>query len=154
MLTVSGVGKDLVNLWKNGTLQAVLMPGPKRQYTASNEANLRAMHTALMLYHDSEGQFPAADGWMDAIKNRLKAYDLASGEAEKKLIRPDLAGKADAYGYAINTAAAGKYKDDVGGPKTPFIYESHQTTRNASGDPQKDRDGWAIAVDGTILKGQ
>ncbi len=151
-LAVTGFGKDLINLWRNGTLQAALFPPPKRTYTATNEENLRALHTALLLYHDSEGQFPTGNGWMDAIQPRLQTSDMASGEGLKKLVRPDLMGQAEKFGYALNAAAAGKYRDDVGDPKTPLIYESRQTTRNAAGDPKVDRDGMAIAVDGTILK--
>lgn len=149
---VSGIGKDIANLWKNGALPALLFPGPKRQYNATNEANLKAIQTALLLYHESEGQFPQADGWMDAIQNRLKAYDLAPGEAEKKLMRPDFMGQPNQFGYALNRAVAGKYKDDVGGPETPLVYESKQRQRNASGEPKTDGDGIGITIDGRIRR--
>ncbi|MGV3615908.1 MAG: hypothetical protein ACO1SV_11285 [Fimbriimonas sp.] len=145
-------GKAVQDLWRNGAIQALFFPEPKRTYDATNESNLEALHTALLLYHDSEGQFPAGNGWMDAIQPRIATSDLAKGEAEKKLVRPDLAGQADKFGYALNAKAAGKYKDDVGDGKTVLIYESKATGRNASGDPVTDRDGMAVTIDGTILK--
>lgn len=150
-LSFTGPGKDFVNLWRNGTIPALLTSQPKRTYTATNEANLKSLYTAIMLYHDSEGQFPDGAAWMEAIKNRIKAEDMEAKEADKKLVRPDLAGKPDQFGYALNDAAAKKYKDDV--PKgTILLYESKQTARNAHGDPKTDRDGYAITVEGTLLQ--
>jgi hypothetical protein len=152
LVAFTGPGKDVQNLWRNGAIQALLFPPAKRTYTATNESNLKALHTALMLYHESEGQFPAANGWMDAIGPRIATSDMAAGESEKKLVRPDLAGKANEFGYGLNAKAAGKYKDDVGDGKTLLIYESKQTARNAAGDPATDRDGMAITIDGTIVR--
>ena len=151
LIALTGPGRDIQNLWRNGAIQALLFAPPKRTYDASNEANLKALHTALLLYHDSEGQFPAANGWMDAIEPRITTSDLAPGESAKKLVRPDLAGKAGQFGYALNANAAAKYKDDVGGPDAVLVYESKQTTRNASGDPATDRDGMAITIEGKLL---
>lgn len=145
-------GHAVRDLWKNGAIQALIFPPNKEKYTAGHEENLKAMHTALMLYHESEGQFPAATGWMDAIEPRIATSDLAPGEAEKKLIRPDLAGKQNEFGYALNAKAAGKYKDDVGDGKTILIFESKQTGRNSSGDPATDLSGIAIDIDGAIVK--
>jgi hypothetical protein len=127
---------------------------PEISYKGTSIDNLKAMHTALNLYHDSEGQYPEASGWMDAIKARIKTADLKKGEEEKKLIRPALLGKEGQYGYAMNDAASGKYKDDIKDPKTPLIFESTETGKNAHGDPKtaKRPHGVAIAVDGTILQ--
>jgi len=147
----TGPGQDLQNFWRNGAIGALLFPPPKRKYTAGNETNLKALQTALMLYHESEGQFPQAAGWMDAIEPRIRTFDMELSEAKKKLVRPDLAGKEGEFGYALNDAASGKYKDDVGG-KAILVFESKATARNAHGDPAKDREGYAIAVDGTLLK--
>jgi hypothetical protein len=144
-------GKDFRNLWSNGTIQAMLFPAAKRTYSASDQKNLEAICQGLMLYEDSEGQFPKANGWMDAIENRIKVSDMNGNESNKKLVRPDLSGKPGEYGFAINDKAAGKYKDDAGA-KTILVYESKQTVRNAHGDPARDRDGMAINVDGTIVK--
>jgi hypothetical protein len=125
----------------------------KHAYSATSEQNLKAIYQAMSLYHESEGQFPDASGWMDAMQNRLESNDLKKGEAKKKLIRPDLIGQADQYGYSMNDAASAKYKDDIKDPSTtPLIYESKETTKNAHGDPTKNRDGLAISVDGKILK--
>lgn len=150
ILAVTPQGHLLVNLFKNGAIQAAVMPAGKRTYTATNESNLKAIYTALKLYHDSEGQFPKGDGWMDAIQNRIRADDMSKEEAAKKLIRPDLVGQANQFGYALNDAAAGKYKDDV--PKdTILVYESKETGRNAHGNPTKEREGAAITVSGQVL---
>lgn len=149
-LNFTGPGRDVMNLWKNGTIPALIVKPPKRTYSATNEKNLMAIHTALMLYHDSEEKFPEAAGWMDAIKNRIRADDMDAKEAAKKLVRPDLVNQSDAYGYAINEAAAGKYKDDVGA-STVLVYESKQTGRNAHGKPETDRDGYAVTVEGKLL---
>jgi hypothetical protein len=126
---------------------------PELTYQGTSIDNLKALHTAMTLYHDSEGQFPDASGWMEAIKPRIAQADLKKGEAEKKLIRPALLGKEGQYGYAMNDAASAKYKDDIKDPKTPLIFESTETGYNAHGDPAKLRrpSGVAIAVDGTIL---
>lgn len=132
----------------------ILSKPERHKYAATSEQNLKAIYQGMMLYHESEGQFPLAEGWMDAIANRLKSNDLEKGEAEKKLIRPDLAGTSGAFGYAMNESTSGKYKDDVADPgTTPLIYESKQTARNAKGDARDDRDGLAISVSGAILKG-
>jgi hypothetical protein len=131
---------------------SLFYPPEKHAYNATSEQNLKALYQAMILHHDSEGQFPDADKWMDSIENRLRTNDLQKEEEKKKLVRPDLAGQIGKFGYAMNDAADGKYKDDVGDPsKTPLIYESKQDTRNAHGDPSSDRNGLAIAVDGTIL---
>ncbi len=126
----------------------------KHAYSATSEENLKAIYQAMEIYHESEGQYPEANAWMDAIQNRLKTNDLKRGEEQKKLIRPDLLGQEGKFGYAMNSAASGKYKDDVPDPSTtPLIYESKETGKNAHGDPKENRDGLAIAVDGTILRG-
>lgn len=144
-------GKDFRNLWSNGAIQALLFPSGNRKYSASGQQNLVSIRTALMLYEDSEGRFPMGSGWMDAIENRITASDMTGAESHKKLVRPDLAGKPGEFGYAINDQAAGKYRGDAGA-KTILVYESKRTGRNAHGNPAGDRDGMAIAVDGTIVK--
>jgi len=150
-LTVTGPGRDILNLRRNGSIQALLSGSKKRTYTAGNEKNLTALHTAMMLYHESEGQFPDSSGWMEAVKNRIKAEDMETKEAEKKLVRPDLSDQPGQFGYAMNDAASQKYRDDI--PKsTILLYESKQTGRNAHGDPKSDREGYAITVEGTLLK--
>jgi hypothetical protein len=159
VLFFTGFGKTFRTLWSHGFFDQYVSGDQERKYNASGTANLKALYTALMLYHESEGQFPVASGWMDAIKNRVAASDLAKGEADKKFVTPSLEGKPGQYGYAMNDAASGKYKGDVKDPKTPLIFDSSDTSRNAHGDPKKllpspARAGGnlGITVDGTIVK--
>lgn len=159
LLFFTAAGKDIRNLWSHGFLDQYLSPEDARKYNATDAANLKALYTAMELYHESEGQFPQGNGWMDAIKTYASAADLAKGEAEKKFISPVLAGKTGEFGYAMNDAASGKYKGDIKDPKTPLIFDSSDTKRNAHGDPKKLRPSpprgggnLGIAVDGTILK--
>lgn len=146
-------GPDLMTAQRQGFFE-----GEKKvAYDGTAIENLKALHTALMLYHDSEGQLPIAAGWMDAIENRLNTADLKAGEANKKLRDPRLTG--DAYGFAMNGALSGKFKDDVeGGPNTVLLFDSSDTSRNAHGDPDKlapqpSREGGrlAITLGGAIL---
>jgi hypothetical protein len=125
----------------------------QHDYSGTSIDNLRRMQTAMLLYNDSEEHFPEAAGWMDAIDLRLQTADLKKGEAEKKLVRPDLLGQADQFGYAMNDACSAKYKGDIKDPnRTPLIFESTETGRNAHGDPAKIRNGIAITIDGTLLR--
>lgn len=122
-------------------------------YTATSEQNLKAIHTALLLYHSSEGQLPMANGWMDAIRNRLQTANLKPGEGEKKLRRP---GVENGLGYAMNDAASTRFTGDLD-PKTVLVFESKDVRPNAHGDPRADALGpegktAAITVDGTIVR--
>lgn len=121
------------------------------KYVAGREANLKAIHNALMLYHDSEGQFPAANGWLDAIRPRMQTNKMTAQEAETKIIRPDLAGKPGAFGYALNVAAAEKYKDDVGRTSTVLVYESIDERANAAGDPELSAGRLGITIEGKLV---
>jgi len=154
VLFFTGPGEAFRDLWKRGVIQAELNKGDKRPYDANNEGNLKAMRTALMLFHDSEGRFPSGDKWMDSIENRITASDMTGDEAKKKLVRPDLSSHPGEYGYAMNDKAAGKYKDDAG-PTTILVFESKSTGKNAHGDPVKDGMGAAyigITVEGKIVR--
>ncbi|MBL8048797.1 MAG: hypothetical protein JNJ45_08950 [Chthonomonas sp.] len=137
-------GPDAYVAYKNGLFEKQ----QKHNYRSDDTENLKAMLAALMLYHESEGQFPVASGWMDAIESRIKTNDLADGQAIKKLQRPGAA--AGEYGYALNTAFGGKYIDDVKDQTQPLIYVSKQKSRNAAGDPKVDRSGMGITVKGEI----
>jgi len=121
-------------------------------YSGTSSDNLRYLRTALLGYEDSEGQFPIAGGWMDAIRNRLNTDDLKKGEASKKLVYPSFEGQAGKYGYAFNDALSGKYHGDIKDPKTPMVFESTDTEKNAHGDPAKLRrpGGLAITMNGEI----
>lgn len=164
VLIVAGVtiwlGPVIRDFMKAGVLQGVLGGVDKRKYEGDTIDNLRAMHTAMMVYHDSEGAFPDATGWMDAIEPRLQTYDMEKKESQKKLVSPEFVGQAGKYGYAMNLSASQKYIDDIPEPsKMPLIFDSSDTGRNAHGNPQgllpnPPRVGGnkGISSDGTLLK--
>ncbi len=118
-----------------------------RKYEGTSGDNLRAIHTALMLYHDNEDKFPEANGWMDAIEKQLKTNDLTVEEAAKKLQNP----ATGTFGYSINEAIAGKYKGDLKDPKVLIVYESRSGKKNDHG-PVANAKGQAIQLDGTVIK--
>jgi hypothetical protein len=147
-------GPVLLDFWNQGFFSST----EQRTYEGTSTQNLKALYTALRLYHDSEGQFPLASGWMDAAKDRVKAADMTPEEAMKKFVNPALgAGREGVYGYAMNDAVSGKYKDDIRDPgRTPLLFESTDTSWNAHGDPKRltpknrGRGSLAIMVDGTV----
>jgi hypothetical protein len=129
-----------------------------QQYNAGNEQNLKALRTALMEFHDSEGQFPAGASWMDNIKSRTRVDNMTQQETNKKFVNPLYPSKPTVFGYAINDAAAGKYKGDLK-PGTILVFDSSDTAWNAHGDPAKLKPKSpypgglkAITVDGSIVK--
>lgn len=140
-------GPTLVSVWRAGFFERI----EPEEFRVSRENNLRALHTALILYHDSEGQFPAGNGWMEAIRPRLARNGLSMEEAQIKLIRPDLAGNANQYGYALNEAAIAKYKDDIPGDDPVLVFESETTERDAVGKPEPSPERWGITVSGQIV---
>ncbi len=159
ILLVTPLGHTVLTLYRRGYLDAYVSPDEERKYQAGEVENLKALYTAMNLYHESEGQYPYANGWMDVIKSRTSTSDLAKGEAEKKFISPALAGKPGQFGYAMNDKASAKYKGDLKTLKEPLLFVSSDTSRNAHGDPKKltpnpPRPGGnvGIAVDGTIVK--
>ncbi len=123
-------------------------------YQGDIKDRLKAMHTAADLFHASEDSYPKADKWMDDLLIRLQTQNLKKGEAERKLKRPDVEATPDQYGFAINTAVAGKYKGDLKDPKTIIFFESKDTKKNAAGDPKLDGKpgGAGITVSGEIVK--
>ncbi len=144
-------------LWRAGMFDKA----EKVKYEGNLEDNLKKLHAALMLYHDSEGQFPDSKAWMDAIKNRVRTGNMDDSEAMKKFMDPSAqTGGKDIYGIAMNDLAGGKYKDDIKDPSTtPLLFVSSDTKWNAHGEPSKllpnpaRRSGnLAISVDGKILK--
>lgn len=118
----------------------------KKAYVADREGNLKAIYTALNLYHDSEGAYPPAATWMDAIQPRLRSNSLTGESAGQKLVRPGVTGGG--FGYALSPDAAGRYKDDVKGERI-LVSESENTARNASGKPVSG--SLAVTVDGKIV---
>lgn len=154
-------GPALMDFYRAGLLDAVLSPRELRKYQGTSMENLKAMHTALSLYHESEGQFPHSAGWMDALKPYWRTDDMSEKEALKKFVNPLLQPPREgAYGYAMNDAASAKYKDDVGKPETtPLVFDSSDLSWNAHGKPEKllpnpPRQGGnlGVSVDGNVLK--
>jgi len=115
----------------------------KSTWTPDREANLRALHTALRLYMESEGQLPAAAGWSDAVGPRLKTADLSETEARKKLVQPGGAG-----GYGFNAALAGKHFEDLDS-STVVLFETAKPDLNQHGEPPKE--GRGITVAGEVV---
>ena len=138
-------------LWRSGVFDH---PSDTHKYQGTSTDNLKSIRTALLSYEESEGQFPVAGGWMDAILNRLNTDDLKGGEASKKLVYPEYVGQAGKYGYAYNDALSARYHGDIRDPKTPMVFESATTEKNAHGDPAKIRRpvGLAIGLNGDILR--
>jgi len=133
-----------------------------REYEGTSSQNLKALHTALLLYHESEGQFPSAAGWMDAIRNRVKVADMSEEEAMKKFRNPRFEANhaAGVYGYSMNDAASGAYRDDLKeGGKTILLYEEGSAKWNAHGSPTRSAGkdvipggNLAITVDGNVVR--
>lgn len=132
----------------------------KATYDGTSMENLKALHTAMMLYHDSEGQLPFANGWMDAISNRIRTDNMPEEEAKKKFINPAVADQPGAYGYAMNKALEASFTGDISEPsQTPLLFDSSDLSRNANGTPEQllpkpPRPGGnlGISVDGNALK--
>jgi hypothetical protein len=153
LLFAAGPGRDIKNLGGVELIQSAMDSGESRTYTASREANLKAIYTALNLYQDSEGAYPLANGWMDAIGSRIRTTDMSEAEAAKKLQRPDLSHpKANQFGYAINDAVAGKFKGDLKDKKTILIFETSDLTKNAHGTPETQKKHLAISINGDLVK--
>lgn len=122
--------------------------------------NLKAMHMAMMLYHESEGAFPDSSGWMEAVEPRIQVNDMTKSENFKKMISPEFLKEKGKYGYAMNDAASQKYKDDISEPDTtPLIFDSSDLARNAHGTPETllpspPRNGrnQGVSISGQILK--
>ena len=121
--------KLYIGVKKEGFLDAPV----KREYTGDSVANLKAIHTALLLYQDSEGALPDASGWMDAAWSRLQTADMDEDEAKKKL-KSDGITADDEFGYAYNEALSGKHTLDLP-DSTILVFDSENLAWNASGKP-------------------
>jgi hypothetical protein len=148
-----GPGRDIRTFWNHGFIQEALNnSGEDRAYSASREANLKAISVALNLYEESEERYPAASGWMDAIGSRLRTTDMSEAEAAKKLVRPNMKSpQAGQFGYAINDAVAGKYKGDLKDPKTVLVFETTDRAKNAHGNPKAQKGGLGVTISGEIV---
>ena len=154
VVIVAGVG-----IWAYPTIHDLapfLFPAPEKKvgWTPGTEVNLKALYTGMMLQHDSDGQFPQGTGWMDQIIKRVRNETLKAGAEKEKFIDPAAGGRPGEYGFAMNDAAAGKYKDDIKDKAMPLIFETTETQWNAHGDPAKigRKNGIGISVDGKIVR--
>jgi hypothetical protein len=128
------------------------------KYVSTTQSNLQAIYKGIMLYHDSEGQFPASTGWMDAIQNRIQSGTMTSEEAAKKLVDPSFAGQLGKYGYAMNDAVSQKYLGDLKDKSTILVFMSSDTGKNAHGvpkrlapNPPRGNGNFAITIAGKII---
>lgn len=146
----SPAGDAVRDLLKTGILEK---NEANAKFEGDTIAHLNALQVAAGVYHQSEEKFPEAATWMDDLLPRLKTGDLAQGEAEKKLVRPDLLTQPGKYGYAINSALAGKYQGDLKDEKAVLFFESIKTDKNSAGDPAQDakKGGKAITFKGEIV---
>lgn len=130
----------------------------RRKYNGDRVQRLKALYVALMSYQKSEGQFPDGKTWMDDIKDRLFAADMDHSQSLKKLHDPALS-DPNQYGWALNSAVAGKYIGDIKNPaSTPLVFTSSDLSKNACGTPQKllphpprGGENIAISVSGKII---
>ena len=119
-----------IGAYKEGFFEKV----EKREYTGNSLENLKAIHTALTLYQDSEGALPQASGWMDAAWSRLQTADMTEEEERKKL-KADGITAEDEYGYGFNIDAGGKHTLDLPEDMV-LIFESKDLSWNSTGKPE------------------
>lgn len=151
------LGPLLVTAQKRGFFS----PQVKRKYEGDTMTNLKDIHTALMLYQESEGQLPFAESWMDATWPRLQTGDMVEEEAKKKLKSPSvLQQNPQGFGYAFNDLVSGKYSADIKEPaKTPLVFDSSDITWNAHGNPAqlapnppRPEGNFAVTIEGNVVK--
>lgn len=151
------VGPLLLTAKKKGFFD----PQVKRKYEGDSMTNLKNIHTAVMLYQDSEGQLPYANAWMDGVWKRLQTGDMEEAEAKKQLKSPSVAfDNPLAFGYAFNESLSGKYSADIPEPdKTPLVFDSSDLTWNAFGNPAqlapspaRPEGNYAVTISGNVVK--
>lgn len=137
----------LVTTYKGAKKLGLFEEQQMREYAGTSKENLKAIYTAMSLYHDSEGGYPPSDVWMDRIEIYLKTADLSSEEAEKKLKNPLVtAENPQGFGYAMNDQYSNGFKladgassDDPSAIADPdraiLIFDSSDLTKNAHGNP-------------------
>lgn len=155
LLAIGGVvfGPTLRDLYNAGF--DPFKESKKLKWHPDTETNLKALHTALKLHHDSEDQFPKAAQWMEAALKRVATQQLSKEEATKKFIDPAAGGAPGVYGFAMNDAAGEKYLGDLkDAASMPLLFQSTETAWNAHGDPAKigRPGGMAISADGKIIR--
>jgi hypothetical protein len=140
--------KGVFALFRSGFAQGLMKP-EKTEYQGSTEANIKALRTALLLYHENEDQFPAANGWMDAMKNQVKTNSLKPGEELKKF-KVDGVGPEE-FGFAMSDIASQKNKTKLK-PDDVLVFVSKDKRWNAHGKPDDIGAGFAITLEGKLVR--
>ena len=130
-----------------------------KKYEGDRETRLKELYAALKTYQQSNGQFPEASGWMDAIKPFIRVHNMTQKQSDQKLHDPTVNAR-NGYGFAFNKKLSNKYIGDIKNQKsTVLIYTSQNITKNASGNPKTDiakpprgGENIGITVNGTIVK--
>lgn len=157
VLAVIGVSLAGLCWWLSPLIRAVMKVGlptgtEQRVYEATSIENLQAIRTALLLYHDNEGQFPAADGWMDGIRPMLKTHDLSFEEAAKKLMNPAISDlKPGEFGYSMSTEVSAAFRGDLKETSILVFESPGDRKRNASGAPKTSKGNHGITLDGNVV---
>ncbi len=139
------IGPVIWDFWRSGFLKGQ----DRNAYEGGRKENLIALHRAVMLYAESEGGLPDAEGWMDAAMTRAETADLGREEALKKFIRPGVEGP-EKFGYGMNAALSRLYPGDAEKPaELILLFESRSQEWNFSGDPVADS-GAGETIDGAI----
>lgn len=125
---LAGAGCGVVLFYLVGILLAeVLHPLRQIGQSVTCQSNLHFLTRAVRIYSvDYSEWLPPADNWMD----RIAAYNTQ----ERHLHCPTVskAGE-DRFGYAMNSAVAGKQQADFDAPeKAPLLYDSTNLLRSAS----------------------
>jgi len=118
---------------------------PKRPFTTTGcMENLRKLSRAMSLYLESADAFPPKGEWMDELFRYAKADDMLEEEAWKLFQCPELGMRQGVYGYAMNAALSEQLrpleqnaKEWEAAGRTPAIFDSRDTSKNANGDPDK-----------------
>jgi hypothetical protein len=149
LLFATSFGKGLRDILKSG----LLYEAKQEKFTANVDEQLKMMHAAAMTHHQSEEKFPEGVVWMDDVLKRMQTQDLLPGEAEKKLIRPDLANQPGKYGFGFNVELAGRYKGEITDDRKILIFTSKGDAKNVVGNPSKDglKGGKGITLSGDVV---
>jgi hypothetical protein len=109
---------------------------PRRTFSStSSMQNLKAVGTALSIYLETNDCYPPKDRWVDELEKYMHTADMDDSETRKKLRAPEYENTTDKYGFALNGQLSSKSKSEIKDPeKTPCIYDSTKTERNAYDD--------------------
>ena len=131
----------------------ILKEAKLEKFSGTTDGQLRLMYEAAQTHHQSEEVFPEGKTWMDDVLLRMKTQNLLPGEAEKKIVRQDLIGQPNQFGFAMNSAAAGRYKGDLKDPNLILFYTSKSSSKNLYADPTMEglSGGRGITISGQLL---